>query len=68
MSMRSAVPSSRCASELASVDVRMPRLSKASTAASHAGVAGMSDFVPAVKRDDAAAQIVISRLGEAGLP
>src|SRR5229473_2148859 len=63
-SNRNAVPSRRRASAVACMDASTPRLSKASTAASHAGVAGMSDLVSAMKGDDATAQIVVPGLGE----
>src|SRR6266850_5494941 len=68
MSRRIAVPARRPASAVACIDAWTPRLSKASTVAIHAGVAAMSDLVPAVQRDDAAAQIVVPDLGITGGP
>src|ERR1700719_3546842 len=68
MSRSSAVPSRRRASSVACIDAWTPRLSKASTAPRHAGVAAMSDLVPAVQGDDAAAQIVVPNLAVTRCP
>src|SRR5882757_4444016 len=68
MSTRKAVPSKRRARAAARVDESIPRLSKASMAASHAGVGGMSDLVAAMKSDDSAGQVVIAGLRKTCAP
>src|SRR3974390_1028360 len=62
----SEVPSRRLASAAAWLEAGIFRLKTASADANQAGVAVMSNLVAAVHGDDAAAQVVVARLGESG--